>query len=156
MSDKWGSYECPGKEGYEQPKLRTRRASDLNQMVAPYRDIQRTIRKQPTGRGFKYVAQALRRSPQIRRRRRRRRLEKLVQDKKTTLTNTANKVDFCFKLFNLVLRSMDSLAHLMLNATNYILLRLSLFSGSFLKLGLGKRKQCEICSKRFLFQQRKR
>ena len=23
MSDEWGSYECLGKEGYEQPKLRT-------------------------------------------------------------------------------------------------------------------------------------
>ena len=33
--------------------------------------------------------------------------------------NTANKVDFYFELFILVLRSMDSLAHLMLNGTNY-------------------------------------
>ena len=32
------------------------------------------------------------------------------------MTNTADKVDFYFKLVKLVLRSMDSLAHLMLNA----------------------------------------
>ena len=33
--------------------------------------------------------------------------------------NTDNKVDVYFTLFNL-LRSMDSLAHLILNGTNYI------------------------------------
>ena len=47
---------------------------------------------------------------------------------------------------------MDSLLHLILNATYYILYRLSLFSGSFLKLSLGKRKRFEICSKTFLFR----
>ena len=50
----------------------------------------------------------------------------------TTLTNTANKVDFYFKLFNLVLLSMDSLAHLMVNNVTK-LHRLSLFSESFLR-----------------------
>ena len=35
---------------------------------------------------------------------------------------------------------MDSLAHLMLNATNYILLRLSLFSGVIFKVRFRKTK----------------
>ena len=35
---------------------------------------------------------------------------------------------------------MDSLAHLMLNATNYILLRLSLFSGVTFKVRFRKEK----------------
>lgn len=45
-------------------------------------------------------------------------VETIVGEKKTFLTNTANKLNLHFKLFILVLRSMDSLAHLMLNATN--------------------------------------
>ena len=61
-------------------------------------------------------------------------LGKIVQGKKTTLMNTAKKIDFYLMLLNL-LRSMDSLAH-----ERYYLYCLSLFSGSFLKLGLGKRK----------------
>ena len=45
--------------------------------------------------------------------------EKIVQDKKNNSDEHSQQVDFYFKLFNLVLRSMDSLLHLMLNATNY-------------------------------------